>query len=58
MYLIHFPEAFPRGAKEEDIMSGKKQPASITIKKTWEMMEVRVIFARKLNDKSVSGSRP
>ncbi|XP_065834828.1 aldo-keto reductase family 1 member B1-like [Oscarella lobularis] len=42
MYLIHFPEAFPRGAKEEDIMSGKKQPASITIKKTWEMMETLV----------------
>lgn len=42
LYLIHFPEAFPAGAREEDIVSGKYALADVPIKDTWSAMEAMV----------------
>ncbi|XP_062509301.1 aldose reductase A-like [Corticium candelabrum] len=39
LYLIHFPEAFPRGAREEEMGSGKRDYAAVTLTETWQKME-------------------
>jgi diketogulonate reductase-like aldo/keto reductase len=39
LYLVHFPEAFPRGTTEEDVVAGKRDYAAITLKETWQKME-------------------
>jgi diketogulonate reductase-like aldo/keto reductase len=46
LYLVHFPEAFPRGTTEEDVVAGKRDYAAITLKETWQKMEVN--FPQKL----------
>jgi len=39
LYLIHFPEAFPRGATEDQMGKGEKDYEKVTIAETWKAME-------------------